>query len=279
MTDTWRKIAIPVLVGVLLVAAFSLAPVPVGDDWEVFFHTGVRLRRSESIYGEPIHEGFYFYNAPWLAVLFAALSFLPLRLGWALLSAATLALTVLVARRWSSGLVRPLLVCFSPPLFYTLLHGQVDALVLAGVLLPKAYWGLVGLSKPQVGIALLLGGFDRRSSLRIAAVTAAGLLLSFLLFGLWPLQVLRQPAPVGAHNLWFGLWPFQVSAGLAIAFWGLNRREERLLLAASPLFLPYAATSSLLGTWIALATLLKRWQVAVVLLAWWGAVIYRFLGF
>ena len=285
MSSAIRKIANQasqhphVLVGIsvaILIVAFTVVPLPGGDDWEVFNQAARNVLRGSPIYGVPVYQGFYYYNAPWLAVLITPLTLLPSRFGWGILSAASFTLPLLVARRWMSGLPKAVFVLTSPPMFYILLHGQVDALVLAGVLLPRAYWGLVALTKPQVGIGLLLGG--QKESLRLFIITALVLLISFLWFGFWPLEIMRQPAPVGEHNIWLGLWPFQVAVGIGIAFFGINRKDERFLLTASPFFLPYAATSSLLGPWIVLCSTLKSWQVGVVSLAWWAAVVYRFFG-
>jgi hypothetical protein len=145
-------------------------------------------------------------------------------------------------------------------------------------MLPSLYWGLVALSKPQVAIGLIFGVGDIRGFLKMIGVTAAVLLFSLLLFGNWPLELIRQPGPVGQHNIWLGLWPYQILVGMGIVFYGMNRKDERFFIAASPFFLPYAATSSLLGPWIVMMTLLKNWQATIVLLAWWAISVFRYFG-
>ena len=80
-------------------------------------------------------------------------------------------------------------------------------------------------------------------------------------------------------NLWLGLWPFQVPAGVTLLLFGLSRKDERLLLAASPFLSPYATISSMLGPWLAVLMFLEKWQAAIVWLSWWAAVAYRGLGF
>jgi hypothetical protein len=113
--------------------------------------------------------------------------------------------------------------------------------------------------------------------LRAGLLTLLVLLLSFPFFGFWPIDILKQPTPFveAAHNLWYGLWPFQIPAGLAVLLLGIRRKDERLLIAASPFLSPYAATSSLLGPWIALSSFLKEWEAALIFLSWWGAVLCR----
>jgi hypothetical protein len=188
----------------------------------------------------------------------------------------SLVLGLALARRLGLSRLRTALVLFSPPMLYTLLHGQVDALVLAGLLLPRAAWPVAAITKPQTALGLLFG--LRRADLAPAAALAAGLgLLSWVLFGNWPLALRQQPAPFvwGPHNLWLGLWPFQVPVGVGLILVGWRRRDERCLLAASPLCLPYATTSSLLGPWLAAGAALSDGQALLVCLSWWGAVVFR----
>jgi hypothetical protein len=58
----------------------------------------------------------------------------------------------------------------------------------------------------------------------------------------------------------------------------MSRQDERLLVSGSPLLSPYAATSTLIGPWIAAITVLSNRQAVVVFLSWWAAVIYRGLA-
>jgi hypothetical protein len=148
------------------------------------------------------------------------------------------------------------------------------------VLLPEEWWLLVALSKPQVAVGLLFG-IPRSRWLAAAGITAAALLVSLLWFGNWPLALIRQPLSLVQETwtYWLGLWPYQVPLGITLLLLGLSRKDERLLLAASPFLSPYATTSSMRGPWIAALLLLSRWQAAVVWLSWWAAVAYRGLGF
>ena len=280
LTQKNKEIVVGLLAFIVAVAGFSLVPLHGGDDWEVFRQAALRLFNAQPLCGEPVFQGFYFYNAPWLAVLLSPLALLPSKLGWAFLSVASLVLTLLVVRRWQAGLIKPVLAILSPPMLYILLHGQVDALVLGGILLPTSVWGLVAFAKPQVAFGLAFGGLiHRRQLIQLMLVAVSGLTLSLLLFGLWPLAILNQPGPVGDHNIWGGLWPFQVPVGLAILLFGIDRQDERFLVAASPFFLPYAATSSLLGPWIVTISFLRSWQAGLVLAVWWAAVVFRAIIF
>jgi hypothetical protein len=273
-----KEIVIIFVVAGILITTFALSPLPGGDDWETFRGSALRILEGSPLYGEKVTHGYY-SNPPWVAFLLIPLSLLPFRWGWAILSIASLALLVVLCRRWKFGIWKTILVVLSPATFYVILHGEIDALVLAGILLPRETWILFALTKPQVAIGMFFGvGWQR--VVKGIILTIIVLLLSFLFFGFWPLELIQQPMPFvdAAHNLFYGLWPFQIPAGLAILLWGIRRNDERFLIAASPLLSPYAATSSLLGPWMAIASYLKSWEASLVFLTWWAAVVYRMLG-
>ena len=254
---------------IVLIVAFALSPLPGGDDWENLSAASRRVWTGQPLYTQAYH------NPPWLAVALSPLGLLPQRLGWAIVSVTTLIVVSAVVRRWGGGLSTMALALLSPPILYTLLHGEIDGLILGGVLLPPEWWILIGLTKPQVAIGLVFG-IPRDRLVRAIVIAGLVLVASLLWFGLWPLRWLEQANPLHqGWNLWAGLWPMQVPAGVLLILLGISRKDERWLVAASPFLSPYAATSSLLGPWMVACSFLKGWQALVVLLAWWGAVVYR----
>jgi len=265
----------------LLTLTFYASPWDGGDDWETFRGAAWRiLDGAPPLYGEPVTHAYY-SNPPWLAVLCIPLALLPFRLGWAALAAATLGVALLLLRRWNrqASLVKPVLVLLSPPMFYTIMHGQVDLLIIGGVLLPAQWWALVALTKPQAALGLL-AGVPRARWLQAGLLAGAVIAVSLVWFGNWPRALLNQPTPFvdAGHNLWAGLWPFQIPAGVLLIAMGMRRRDERLLIAGTPFLSPYAALSSFAGPWVAAITWLSDWQAAVVFASWWGAVIARAMG-
>ncbi len=274
-----RDIAFGTVLFVVLVVAFVVSPWPGGDDWETFQGAAQRLLSRDSLYGSRITHAYY-SNPPWLAALLVPLGILPFKLGWAFICATSLGAALLLLHRWQprAGMVKPFLVLLSPPMFYILMHGQIDALVISGVWLPSQCWAIVALTKPQVAIGLA-AGIQRKQRLKAVLVTAVLLALSVLVLGNWIEAFLNQPAPFveADHNMWRGLWPFQVPAGVALVALGISRNDERLLISGSPLLSPYAAISTLIGPWIAAVTYLSNRQATLVFLSWWGAVIYRSL--
>ena len=261
----------------ILVIAFLVSPWPGGDDWETFRGAAQRVIAGDSLYGTRVTHAYY-SNPPWLAALLLPLGLMPFKLGWAILSAFSLGAALLLLHRWQprAGVVKPLLILLSPPMVYILMHGQIDALLISGVWLPTQYWAIVALTKPQIAIGLI-AGVPRQHWLRASILTGLVVGLSLLLWGNWVEELLHQPSPFvsAGHNLWKYLCPYQIPAGVALVLLGMSRKDERLLIAGSPLLSPYAATSSLIGPWIAAITYLSNQQAALVFLSWWGAVFYR----
>jgi hypothetical protein len=254
---------------VLVVAAFAIVPIPGGDDWGVFRGAAQRILNGNPLYGTKITIGYYF-NAPWLAVLFAPLALLPSKWGWSILSVISIINIVLLCRRWNMGRVKLVMILFSPPMFYLYLHGNVDAFVLGGVLLPREFWPLVSITKPQTAIALAVGALH--SNWRITLlITGSVLLLSFIIFGNWPLAIIQQPLGLmeGGHNLFRGRWPQQLIPGLILTYIGWKKQDEKFLIGASPFFSPYATTSSMLGPLMLVVSKMKNWQAVLLIFLYW----------
>jgi hypothetical protein len=266
---------IPLIITAILTVLFFISPLQSGDDWRIFREAALRIPQGINLYQTPTTYSNFSY-APWLAVAILPFSLLPLRWGWAVLSSVGLVIIMLLAKHYHMSGMKLVMMVLSPPIFYTILHGQVDLLVLSGLLLPPEWWIIVGLTKPQTVIGLSLGAFQGRI-LKVIMVTGVILLGSFLFFGLWPIELLTQPKPyfLEGHNIWRGLWPLQLPVGVAIIIRGIEKKDERYFLASSPFFLPYSTVGNLVGIWLVVCTAFKEWQIALVLIVWWFTVLYR----
>lgn len=290
MADTMRASAVPALRGAhpltptqkllmtfgVLWVVFWVAPLPIGDDWQTIDHAARRLLHGGPLYG--IQDPHYYANPPHMAALVTPLTLLPSRLVYAGVLALTLTLTMPLVARWcpTDTVLKTLAVIFSPPMFYILLHGQIDILVLAGVLLPPSCWGLVAATKPQLVIGLV-AGIPRRHWVKAGLIIGGVFALSLLLLGNWVTDWLTYGSQIAdyPHNLWRGLWPFQMPCGLFFFLQGMKRHDERLLIVASPFLAPYAALSSFVGVWIVALGCLDRWQAVILLMGWWVVVLSR----
>jgi hypothetical protein len=263
---------------IFLIISFYLAPIPGGDDWTIFYETSRRVLSGQGLYAEPTSVT-YFSNPPWLAVLLSPFGLLSLELSRAVFSVMTLVLALILAIRLQLGPVKLVFVLLSPPMIYILLHGQVDILVLAGLLLPQEWWLIVGLAKPQVAIGPIFG-IKRNKFLRVLLVSAGVFLLTFLWFGNWPATLLKQPGQFiyEGHNIWRGFWPYQAIMGVFLILLALKRKDERFFVASSPFLSPYAATSSLIGPWLVGLTFLDNLAVGIIWVSWWAVIAYRFFA-
>jgi len=144
---------------------------------------------------------------------------------------------IFITRRWNNSSIKSLLVLSSP--------ATIDI-------------SFTGRSNHSFSPSYV----PRRKILSTAAVTGAAWILSLLLFGSWPMALFNQLSPFveQAHNLWLGLWPLQVPVGLLLILLGIRRADERMLVSAGPSASPYAATSSLIGPWMAGVSFLKDWE-------------------
>lgn len=199
----WRTALAVCALFTLLTLAFYASPWDGGDDWETFRGAAWRVLDGVPLYGKPVTHAYY-SNPPWLAVLCIPLALLPFRLGWAALAAATFGVALLLLKRWNrqTNLIKPVLVLLSPPMFYTIMHGQIDVLILGAVLLPTHWWMLAALTKPQVTLGLLVG-VPRSLWLRAGLLSGLVLAISVIWFGNWPRVLLNQPTPFveASHNL------------------------------------------------------------------------------
>lgn len=281
-----RNAGIVLALATVMTVGFAQLRVPGGgDDWHSFSEAARRMVGivPQPVYGPGLTTGtYYVYNPPWVIIVGLPILLLPYPWGWAVGCTATLFVGILLLRRWlpAPGIWKVGLLLLSPPMIYILLHGQIDVLLLGGLLLPVETWWLVALTKPQNTIGLAFG-VPRGKWLRAGLILAGVVLLTLILLGNWPLAIMQQPSGFFMtvnYNLWQGLWPFQLAVGVGLLAVGTVRRDERFLVSASPFFSPYVTMSSMIGPWLAALTGLSEWQALLVFAAWWGAVIYRLLG-
>jgi hypothetical protein len=278
-TANWRKLmlaAIALAAAVAITAGFYYSLIPYGFDWITFTDTGRRLITGVSLYSTMTSFA-WFSNPPWIAVIMVPFSLLPLRVGWAVMSTLNLAVCGALAWKYKLSPAKLALLISSPPVIYTLINGQIDLMVLLLLLLPSAFWPIAAITKPQVGLGLLFPVKSWRKAILVGVCVVA---ITMLLFGPWPLELIRQPKSYvnSPHNFWLTLFPYCSVIGVAFIVQGIKKKDERHLLLGSPFILPYATTGNFAGAWLALSCLLETWQVAAVWLAWWGATAYRLIG-
>lgn len=212
-------------------------------DW----HDSFRPAALALLHGNSPYIVETFYNPPWTAFLLIPLAALPETIGSSAYFITSIGAYIIVLHRFGARLITFLLWVFLPPVMMSLYAGQLEWLVLLGILLPPR-WGLfLVMIKPQVGGGLAAfwafkawkdGGVQHLAAtfLPIGVVT----LISFVLFGFWPERGGQQFGS-GAVEWNASLWPLGALLGLVLLLVGMIYRAERYALAASPLLSVYTA--------------------------------------
>jgi hypothetical protein len=263
-------VAVAAAFGLILFMVRRFSAFGFGEDWFVFRETGWRLLNGQPLYGTPVGGVLYYYNPPWMVLLLLPLEVWPFQVSYALLLLISLAAVIFLAQRFKLGLFATLLTIVSPSVIYTLSHGQVDILVVAGCFLaPSFLVPLVALIKPQAAILTVLS-IPRSRWVLALAVTLAGVGLSFVFFGFWPAVVAKVPGPViDLPGLVKEQWPLRLCLCAVMVAFAIYKKDNLLLLAASPLLSPYVHAYSFIGLSLVIARL-KPLPAALLIAAWWA---------
>ncbi len=224
-------------------------------DWNIAFYPATKLLlQGRNPYWIP-----FFHNPVWALIPLVPFALLGHSLGGALLFFFSLFTYAFVAYHFKGKPVALVALLLSPLVFYNQFLGNIDSLVLWGLLLPPPIGLFFIAIKPQIGIGIALylaysvwleGGW-RKLLLSFAPVTVA-LAISFLLFGNW---VVSTSENVISANWNLSLFPWSIPIGLLLLFVAFRRRRLTVSLSASPFLAPYLS----LGSWsIALFGLLDN---------------------
>lgn len=198
-----RLVVLAILVGIgVSHIAFAVRDWPLGD-MDVYLAAATRLREGQPLYvSGDIAINSYWY-APWYAVLWVPLTFLPrevVAIAWsAVLLAATAAVTI---RLWGFGPTGRLLAVFAgPPLVAVSAGGNIQSVMVLALLVGvHGRWGplLVGLAASMKFTPILLAAayVARGEYLRATAAVAASavLLVPSLLLGIADAEIRSDAA-------------------------------------------------------------------------------------
>lgn len=150
-------------------------------------------------------------------------------------------------------------------LFYGLSFANIDWMVVLGLIMPPQIGLFLVLAKPQIGMGVAFywayeayqkgGG---KTVLRTFTPVTLALLISILLYGLWPFR----PQNWAANT---SLWPESIPIGLALLTASFRNRQKGLALVSSPFLSPYVGVQS----WsVAVLGLLPR-QIETIIVGMW----------
>jgi hypothetical protein len=237
--------------------------VPYGVDWRTVFRPASRaILKGQS----PFSISGYF-NAPWSVLALIPLALLPESYGYALLVILSMVGFAYTAYRLGGKQLAVIVILLSPPVLHSLLNGNIDALSVIGFVLPPQIGLFFVLIKPQIGFAValfwLVEGWRKgklREVVRVFAPVTIALLLSFVLFGLWPMRFEQE------IDLWWNasLWPASIPVGLVLIVAAIRRRRIEFAMAASPCLSPYVLLHAWVGALLGVVSRLPETLAAVI---------------
>ena len=227
-----------------------------------------------------------FYYGYWIVPLFSLLGLLPSPLDYAVWMIINLAGLWFAARVFGG---RPGLVLCSYPAFFMLYWGQISGLLLGSLALcwwallhRKWVWAGLGLilacSKYQVGVPLSLillfcAGVPWKQLPKIALIPTAAVLLSLIIYPLWPIQILERfaahpPVSDWSITLWRLAGPASLLLWIPPLVLPMPRHQRMLALVATTcLAQPYFLMGDLMALFIFPVE-------AIALASWLGAYPY-----
>lgn len=265
----------------LLMIIIASAPfIPAGIDWDTVLRPAtVAFLRLENPYNL---DGVF--NPPWLFVLLSPLATLPANIGGVILLWLNLITWTVIAFRFGKGSLAQLIAVLTFPIVVNgLLARNIDFMVMWGLLLPPEIGVFFLAIKPQVGGVGILyiafcaykeGGWKRL--IKIFATPGILILLSFVAYGLWPLNAGNAiDLSWNASPLKILGWP-SVLIGIFLSSLALRQKDQErgtnVAMAASPFFSPYVGSQS----WVAiLPALIGTKAIYLASLIIWLWVAYR----
>jgi hypothetical protein len=269
----WKQVAGLIFI-LLIIGAVGLI-MPGGEDWTgVFLPATEHLLAGQSPYNEPM-----FFSPVWVLIPFIPLAFLPLGISRSILFIIAIITYSVSARKLGAKNIVLAAFLLSPPVIFSLWLASNDWMPILGFVLPPQIGLFFVLSKPQMGSIVTLFWFvetcrkgGMREIIRVFAPVTIAFLLTFLIFGMWPLRSMNLVSI--EHNASF--WPVTIPIGLGLLVASLRKRKIEFAMAAGPCLSPYLMFPS----WVSAiaATLNSTPEALVAIAGTWIFIILRAIG-
>jgi len=263
---------ITVFIALMLSAALPLV-LPRAVDWEQTYRPAtVAFLHGQDPYDPAITPLAPFFATPWTLVILAPFAIFPLQVGRVLLLFVGLAAFSYTIIKLGGDKVTVLAFLFSPPTVLCLINSNIEWIPMLGFVLPAPIGLFFVTTKPQTGFVMIIfwlveawhkGGW--REVGRVFAPIGLVTLLSFAIYGLWPLHTTHALEAGRRYNT--SLWPYSIPVGLALIFMTIYYRKKEFALPASPCLSPYVIIHSWSGVLAALAP--RRREMITVVVALW----------
>jgi hypothetical protein len=185
-----------------------------------------------------------FFNPPWTLIPLLPLTLFSNVVASWILKFLNVGIIAFVAYRKGASSAAIILLMTLPHLWI----GDIDWMVVLGLILPRWLGLFFVLTKPQLGAFVaffwLIESFRQGSFREVGKVFSPvllSLLLSFLIFGFWPLRMLNIQS--ASSNI--SIWPYALPVGLILLLKAIKERSENEAILSPPFLVPYISVQSL----------------------------------
>ena len=264
LATTVMKVAGLWLIVTMVLALFPLYAV----DFRDYFLPATKVALAG---GNPYSiEGFY--NPPWTLLVIAPIAWLPGQMAQAAFLSTALFVTGFALYRLGIKALSATMIMLSLPAISMVAFGNLEWLVLLGLLMPPWLGLFLVLIKPQVGIGVLLYWVivrwkkdGTRGVIKMLMPVTGALGLSLVAYGLWPLHLLGAAERSTGTGGNVAAFPFLIPFGIWILYRAVMAKKPVDALAAGPCFSPHLMGSSWVGAFLLLADNHMLLGAAVVL--------------
>lgn len=276
---TLISISIFLFIGLNLLI-MRVVPAGFGIDWRSTYRPAtLALLHGQNPYRVDVAPEAPFFAAPWGLLPLLPLALLPLEAGRAVVMLGGLLIFAFTAYRLGAKPIAMVFFLISPPVFHNILNANIEWLPILGFVLPPSIGLFFVMIKPQTGFVVAIFWFFEawrkggwREVVRVFAPVTIAFLVSFIIYGFWPLGMFGA-IKYGA-NFNSSLWPLSIPVGLVLLVTSIQKRKIEFAMPASPCLSPYV----LFHAWSsAVISLVKNpLQLITAVIGLWIVVAIRF---
>ena len=269
----WRRYLLNGLLSAVVFGFFFyvIYQLPYYGDWDlVYYNVG---KQPLDPYGVP-----GFLNPPWMAWILAPFSLFPPHLSGAIWMTLAIILTVWCMHRLEASMLGIILCLLSPPFLRYITSGQIGIVPLLGFVflltidkIPVKGLGILLMSvKPQVfGLGAVTHWLHqkREDKVKTALPFFIILLLSFLIYGVWPLQI--NPNDL-YQTVDMSPWPYGIPIGLLLFGWAIWKNQPLIGGLATFFLVPYVSPSSVFIYLAVLFSKAPKWLIVSTYVFLWA---------
>jgi len=264
------SVQVAIVAAAVLLLFLTIYSLPLQGDWKFFY-------RAAQHPLAPYRAEPSFLNPAWMAWILAPFALLPEHLAGALWICLSIMATVWCIHRLEGDYWDTLLCLLSPAFIRFITAGQLDVVPLLGLVVMVTATrpavkgiGLILLAaKPQTlgaGAVVVWLRSTWRERLGFVLPLLCVLLLSILVYGLWPLRVHLDTLN---KNIDISPWPYGIPIGLVLLAWAAVRNQPRIGALATCFLSPHLPPYTLFAYTAVLFPSVPRWvSITVFMLMW-----------